>query len=88
MVPILIKSLGFQGHLLAFTAKKNMGKGMPFNRENNVDTLLYQLQINFEKVREFDFFNRQNDNKTTTKILRMGQTLCENIDFRAQLSNF
>ena len=46
-----------------------MGKGRPFNLENNVDTLLYQLQIKFEKVREFDFFDRQNDNKATTKML-------------------
>ena len=65
-----------------------MRKGKPFNLENNVDTLLYQLQINFEKVREFDFFDRQNDNKATTKMLGVGQFLCKNIDFRAQLSNF
>ena len=87
MVQILIKSLSFQGHLLALTAK-NMGKGKPFNLENNVDILPYQPRSTLKKFASLILFDRQNDNKTTTKMLRVGQTLCENINFCAQLSNF
>ena len=54
---------------------------MPFKVENNAQTLLKQLQNNFEKVQKTTFLTPKMIPKMTLKTAKMSKLLTENSDF-------
>ena len=75
------------GYLTTFRGI-NPPKSGPFKYENNAQTLLKQLQNNFEKVQKSTFLTPQNGQKRPLKSAKMSKILTQNLSFQGHLSTF